>query len=159
MLLNYHVYVITSAIIITVVIVIILIIMIIIIIIIIIGSYKPRIHLVSNRLNIHSDPVVQLNEPVIICSKCGGHGHSKASCLYTRAMDTSIMSSEDSMFWTFVHPCDRPESLVGDWSCEDMSVDSNSDPAYSDTSEYDSDTSDTDTQSSDSASDNDFLAD
>lgn len=61
------------------------------------------------------------------------------------------------MFWTFVHPCDRPESLCGNWDNEDMSVDPSSDPSDSTNSDTDSDTSDTCSTFSDSVSDEDFL--
>ena len=124
----------------------------------------PFTQIVSDRLNIHSDPVVQLYEPVVICSKCGGHGHSKASCLYMKAMDTSTMSAEDVMFWTFVHPCDRPESLREDWSVEDMSVDTSFNLTNSASASSSSESasvssiSDTDTQFPDTDSEDEFLA-
>ena len=60
--------------------------------------------------------MVQFYDPVVICKVCGDHGHSKVSCLYTKALDTANISPEDAMFWSFVHPADRPESLRGDWS-------------------------------------------
>ena len=62
-------------------------------------------------MNIHSDPVVQSHEPVVLCKLCGEHGHSKRSCTYTKAMDPANMSHEDSVFWSYVHPANRPESL------------------------------------------------
>ena len=65
------------------------------------------------RMNIYSDPVVQLFDPVVVCSVCGEHGHSKRSCCYSKADDLSNMSQEDRVFWSYVHPKDRPESLGG----------------------------------------------
>ena len=62
-------------------------------------------------MNIHSDPVVQFHEPVVVCKLCGEHGHSKLSCTYTKALDPVNMSHEDSVFWSYVHPANRPESL------------------------------------------------
>ena len=60
-------------------------------------------------MNIHSDPVVQSHEPVVVCKLCGDQGHSKISC--TKAKNLANMSHEDSVFWNYVHPSDRPESL------------------------------------------------
>ena len=62
-------------------------------------------------MNIHSDPVVQSYEPVVVCKLCGDQGHSKLSCTYTKARNLADMSHEDSVFWNYVHPADRPESL------------------------------------------------
>ena len=62
-------------------------------------------------MNIHSDPVVQSYEPVVVCKLCGDQGHSKLSCTYTKARNLANMSHEDSVFWNYVHPADRPESL------------------------------------------------
>ena len=69
------------------------------------------------RMNIYSDPVVQLFDPVVVCSVCGEHGHSKRSCRYSKAEDLSNMSQEDRVFWSYVHPKDRPESLGGGILC------------------------------------------
>jgi hypothetical protein len=55
--------------------------------------------------------VVQFYDPVVKCSVCGDYGHSKTSCHYTRTMDLSNMSHEDVVFWSFVHPLDRPAAL------------------------------------------------
>ena len=63
------------------------------------------------RLSIQSDPVVQFYDPVAECSVCGDYGHSQASCHYTKALDMSNMSHEDIVFWSYVHPLDRPQSL------------------------------------------------
>ena len=61
--------------------------------------------------------MVQFYEPVVICKLCGDHGHSKISCPYTKALDEANISEEDAVFWSYVHPEDRPESLRGgDWS-------------------------------------------
>ena len=60
-------------------------------------------------MNIHSDPVVQSHEPVVVCKLCGDQGHSKISC--TKSKNLANMSHEDSVFWNYVHPGDRPESL------------------------------------------------
>ena len=55
--------------------------------------------------------MVQFYDPVVKCSVCGDYGHSKTSCHYTRTMDLSNMSHEDVVFWSFVHPLDRPAAL------------------------------------------------
>ena len=61
--------------------------------------------------------MVQFYEPVVICKLCGDHGHSKISCPYNKALDQANISDEDAVFWSYVHPEDRPESLrFGDWS-------------------------------------------
>ena len=63
------------------------------------------------RLSIQSDPVVQFYDPVVICSLCGETGHSKKSCHYSKAADRSNMSYEDVVFWSYIDPRDRPDSL------------------------------------------------
>ena len=95
--------------------------------------------------------MVQFHEPVVVCKVCGDHGHSKRSCLYTLALDTANISHEDTVFWGYVHPEDRPSSLGGDvWS--DLGGDGNSDEEgdssddedssdAEDSSDYDSDRS------------------
>lgn len=55
--------------------------------------------------------MVQFYDPVVKCSVCGDYGHSKISCHYTRTMDLSNMSHEDVVFWSYVHPLDRPAAL------------------------------------------------
>ena len=68
-------------------------------------------------MNIHSDPVVQHYDPVIICKVCKVQGHSKVSCPYTHAKDLANISHEDCIFWSFVQPEDKPSSLGGDALC------------------------------------------
>ena len=63
-------------------------------------------------MNIYSDPVVQFHDPSVVCSVCGEPGHTKLSCLYSRAEDLANMSHEDRVFWSYIHPSDRPEGLV-----------------------------------------------
>ena len=89
------------------------------------------------RMNIYSDPVVQLHDPVVVCTVCGEHGHTRRGCHYTKAEDLANMSHEDSVFWTFVHPGDRPEAL-GE-SDEEEEVLGNSDSEESEVENSDSD--------------------
>ena len=63
-------------------------------------------------MNIYSDPVIQLCDPPLVCSVCGEHSHTKASCHYARAEDFANLSHEDRVFWSYIDPCDRPEALV-----------------------------------------------
>ena len=62
-------------------------------------------------MNIYSDPVIQLCDPPLVCSVCGEHSHTKASCHHVRAEDFANLSHEDRVFWSYVDPCDRPEAL------------------------------------------------
>ena len=57
--------------------------------------------------------MVQFYNPVVICSVCREHGHSKSSCRYSRADNLVSLSQEDIAFWAFIHPRDRPECLGG----------------------------------------------
>ena len=54
---------------------------------------------------------MQMYDPVVICATCGETGHTTASCHYTRAEYMSDMSYEDEVFWSYIDPRDRPESL------------------------------------------------
>ena len=63
-------------------------------------------------MNIYSDPVIQLCDPPLVCSVCGEHSHTKASCHHVRAEDFANLSHEDRVFWSYVDPCDRPEALI-----------------------------------------------
>ena len=62
-------------------------------------------------MNIYSDPVIQLCDPPLVCSVCGEHSHTKASCHHVRAEDFANLSHEDTVFWSYIDPCDRPEAL------------------------------------------------
>ena len=62
-------------------------------------------------MNIYSDPVIQLCDPPLVCSVCGEHSHTKASCHHVRAEDFANLSHEDIVFWSYIDPCDRPEAL------------------------------------------------
>ena len=90
------------------------------------------------RMNIYSDPVVQLHDPVVVCTVCGEHGHTRRGCHYTKAEDLANMSHEDGVFWTFVHPGDRPEAL-GESDEEEEEVLGNSDSEESEVENSDSD--------------------
>ena len=97
----------------------------------------------SYRMNIHSDPVVQLHNPVVICPVCGEHGHTRRSCRYSNADNLVSLSQEDIAFWEFVHPRDRPECLGGvrgEPMDEDNSTDeyNNESEDGEDSGEYDS---------------------
>ena len=50
-------------------------------------------------------------DPVVICTTCGETGHTTASCHYTKAEYKSDLSYEDEIFWSYIDPRDRPESL------------------------------------------------
>ena len=50
----------------------------------------------------------------MLCKFCGAQGHTRLSCPYTKAQDLANVSYEDRVFWSYVHPADRPESLGGD---------------------------------------------
>ena len=63
------------------------------------------------RVNIPSDPVINFYDPVVSCTFCGGKGHSKLSCRYAKAKTTEDISYDDMIFWSYVHPEDRPECL------------------------------------------------
>ena len=63
-------------------------------------------------MNLYSDPVIQFYDPPVVCSVCGEHGHSKKSCLYTRAKDLANLSYEDRVFWSYVQNSDKPEALL-----------------------------------------------
>ena len=86
-------------------------------------------------MNIQSDPVVNFYDPVITCSFCSGKGHSKLSCHFAKAKTTADISYDDIMFWSYVHPDERPECLR---EMEDEEEDSET---SSDSEEEDSDTS------------------
>ena len=62
-------------------------------------------------MDIYSDPVIQLCDPPLVCSVCGEHSHTKASCHHVRAEDFANLSHEDIVFWSYIDPCDRPEAL------------------------------------------------
>ena len=62
-------------------------------------------------MNIYSDPVIQLCDPPLVCSVCGEHSHTKASCHHVRAEEFANLSHEDIVFWSYIDPCDRPEAL------------------------------------------------
>ena len=95
------------------------------------------------RLNIPSDPVVNFFDPLVTCSFCSGIGHSKLSCTLAKAKTASDLSHDDLVFWSFVHPEDRPECLKEfDFDSEEENesdTDSESDEGEPDT-EYESDT-------------------
>ena len=63
------------------------------------------------RLNIPSDPVVSLFDPVVTCKFCKCLGHSKLTCHLAKAEAVQDLSPEDVYFWCYVDPEDRPESL------------------------------------------------
>ena len=63
------------------------------------------------RLNVRSDPVVQFFAPKVVCKLCEREGHSKISCDYASSKVGPHMSYEDSVFWMYVHPCDRPKDF------------------------------------------------
>ena len=67
----------------------------------------------------------------MVCKVCGDYGHSKASCHYTKAKDLANMSHEDVVFWRYVHPLDRPDSLRQD----DSLGEEDSEEAYNEESE------------------------
>ena len=101
------------------------------------------------RMNIYSDPVVQLFDPVVVCSVCGEHGHSKRSCRYSKAEDLSNMSQEDRVFWSYVHPKDRPESLGGgEQQEESMDVNEASDEESGESDEEEDESGESDDEGS-----------
>ena len=61
---------------------------------------------------------MQMYDPVVICVTCSETGHTTASCHYTKAEYMSDMTYEDEVFWSYVDPRDRPESLREDESDE-----------------------------------------
>ena len=63
---------------------------------------------IITRLNVRSDPVVQYYEPKVLCKICGHEGHSQIGCEYAEGKVDDNMSLEDILFWSHVHPCDRP---------------------------------------------------
>ena len=113
------------------------------------------------RLNIPSDPVVNFFDPVITCSFCNGKGHSKLSCHYAKAKTPSDISYDDMVFWSYVHPEDRPQCLK-DFDYENWDFISESDTVGESDTESESDTegeSDIDDESDtevDSDTDSDF---
>ena len=82
-------------------------------------------------MNIPSDPVINFYDPVVSYSFCGGKGHTKVSCHYAKAKSASGMSYDDLIFWSFVHPDDRPTCVkdldFGDYSESESEDESDSD--------------------------------
>ena len=93
------------------------------------------------RINIHSDPVVQLHNPVVICTVCKEHGHTRRSCRYNDADNLVGMDQEDIAFWSYIHPRDRPECLggVGSEPMEEDTADISNGESGEESEECDSD--------------------
>ena len=124
-------------------------------------------------MNIYSDPVIQLCDPPLVCSVCGEHSHTKASCHHVRAEDFANLSHEDIVFWSYIDPCDRPEALndnddhhlIQDHESEPMEEDGDrhgEEQAMSDSEQegFDSDTefsNDEDSDSSVSSEESEFV--
>ena len=54
---------------------------------------------------------MQFFEPRIVCKICESEGHSQISCPYAASKVGPNMSYEDSVFWSYVDPCDCPEGF------------------------------------------------
>ena len=70
-----------------------------------------NLHDTLARLNTRSDPVVQYYEPKVVCKICDREGHSQISCDYASSKTGPNLSYEDSVFWLYVDPRDRPEGF------------------------------------------------
>ena len=64
------------------------------------------------RLNVRSDCVVQFFDPKVMCKLCEREGHTQVSCDFAASRTGPNLSYEDSVFWLYVDPCDRPESFI-----------------------------------------------
>ena len=63
------------------------------------------------RQNVCSDPVVQFYEPRINCQVCLAEGHTQISCPYAESKVASDMPYADVVFYSYVHPDNRPDCL------------------------------------------------
>ena len=62
-------------------------------------------------MNLRSDCLVQFYEPKIECKLCSRIGHSQTSCDLASRKVGENMTYEDSVFWHYVDPEDRPEGF------------------------------------------------
>ena len=58
-----------------------------------------------------SDCIVQHYEPKTVCKLCDREGHSQVSCDYASRRNGENITPEDSVFWCYVDPSDRPEGF------------------------------------------------
>ena len=54
---------------------------------------------------------MQFYEPKIVCRLCEREGHSQISCDYASRKVGENLTYEDSVFWCYVDPSDRPEGF------------------------------------------------
>ena len=108
-----------------------------------------------HRMNIYSDPVIQLCDPPLVCSVCGEHSHTKGSCHHVRAEDFVNLSHEDRVFWSYVDPCDRPEALC-DHDDHHVAQDHEGEPMEEDGDRYSEEQAVIDSDQESSESDNEF---